>query len=154
MLDQKYYNRFHNYWEHDINSDCWLWTGATTTRGHGQMTIRYSGMSYVPTASRLSYMLHNCLVPPDIEGQLVIHNCNKKICVNPDHLRLGTEADNHRDAVVDMVNPLQKLSVDDAREIRELWATGEYTQSELANAYGVAQSSISNVVRNVTFKDF
>lgn len=75
------------------NSGCWLWTGHVNCRGYGQVSFRgtkYGGR----TAHRVSYILFVGAIPT---GMFVLHKCDVRCCVNPDHLWLGTHLDNQRD---------------------------------------------------------
>lgn len=65
---------------------CWLWTGIVDRRGYGRV---YRGRMVF--AHRFSYELHVGQIP---KGLIVRHSCDVPGCVNPDHLRLGTQRDN------------------------------------------------------------
>jgi len=77
---------------------CWLWTGAVDGGGYGKlMTGTRGGLRGLIAAHRYSWMYHRGEIP---KGLHVLHHCDVRRCVNPNHLYLGTQKDNVRDAIV------------------------------------------------------
>ena len=132
----------------DKTGDCWLWTGCTTS-GYGQIKAG----KRVVLVHRLSYELHHGFIP---SGLLVCHTCDVRNCVNPEHLFLGTIADNTHDMIAKGRRVITKgdafvlTKITDAQveEIRTLWATGKYRQYEIADIYGIVRTHVCNIVNH------
>lgn len=71
---------------------CWLWKATLFSNGYGQFFAASKNMR----AHRASYLIHKGAIP---DGLLVLHKCDVRHCVNPDHLSAGTQMDNVRDCV-------------------------------------------------------
>lgn len=73
------------FWEKvspDSESDCWLWLGDKV-KGYGRMVI--AGEYHA--VHRVSWRIHF----GDPGNREVLHECRQKLCVNPEHMRLGRE---------------------------------------------------------------
>ena len=77
---------------------CWIWEGAKNGNGYGVFTLEYSKNNNIKRvlAHRYSWALKNGTIPDDLH---VLHMCDTPLCVNPDHLFLGTNLDNIKDKI-------------------------------------------------------
>lgn len=113
------------------------------------------GRGLAPTQSHIvSWTLHYGPVPA---GMCVLHRCDVRVCVNPDHLFLGTRGDNGRDMAAKGRSPYgtrrwnARLTDDDIPLIRRLYRDG-MGQTEIANLYGVKQGAIWGIVHGKTWR--
>jgi hypothetical protein len=113
--------------------ECWPWKGRKTHHGYGTFDI--GGKAVM--AHRLVYEIHYGSVP---KGMEVMHICLNRVCCNPSHLQAGTHAENMR-------TRKSKLSHEEIAEIRD----SPLYQYELAELYGVNQSTISRIKRHKRF---
>ena len=84
-LDQRFWEKV------DKSGECWLWTASGDSHGYGQMRIGTKPGKLHP-AHRISWRLTNGEIPA---GMFVDHKCFTPRCVNPSHLRLATNKQNH-----------------------------------------------------------
>lgn len=132
---------------------CWEWTAALFQTGYGAIQTGTRSNPRVETAHRLSWLIHFGPIPP---GMDVCHHCDNRKCVRPDHLFLGTRADNMRDAVAKgrqakgAALPQTKLDPARVRQIREAHDSGESMVS-LGRRYGVHRVQIGHIVRRTSW---
>lgn len=74
---------------------CWNWIGKKLTTGYGVFKLGPKKHRKNIKAHRFSYELHFGPIPG---GLLVLHKCDNKLCVNPEHLELGSHSKNLYDA--------------------------------------------------------
>lgn len=131
----------------DEKTGCWNWTGTVFVKsGYGVFKcreIRKNGLN----ASRASWMLHY----GDPGKKFVCHMCDNRLCVNPDHLFLGSAKDNMQDcSAKGRMNkgadrPQSKLTDDKVALMRSMRRDG-FTYSALARMFKVSRSGAFNAV--------
>ena len=123
---------------------CWVFQGMKKGNGYG--AVKRDGKFIF--AHRYSWMLHK----GDIGGLLVCHKCDNRLCVNPDHLFLGTQKDNQQDMrrkgrhTFGERSKTSKLSTEDVLEIYRLYDSGIGT-IRLARQFGVTKNLLWLIVR-------
>ncbi len=129
-------DRFYN--QHSINpqTHCWEWIGGTAGRGYGQFQV--AGKKVL--AHRFSWEHHNGPIP---SGKFVCHKCDNVLCVNPDHLFVGTHSDNMQDMANKGRHWSAKLFKSDRTVIGRSAAPTKY----LADLYGVHRTTIQRIRR-------
>jgi hypothetical protein len=126
-------------------ASCWEWTGAVNAQGYGLVNDRNGG------GCKLAHRVSYAWAHGDPGSLCVLHKCDNPRCVNPEHLLLGTRAENQRDMAAKgrasrgEEHCHAKLREDDVREIRRLVAAG-HTQKGVAGRFGVQPNAISRIV--------
>lgn len=128
--------------------ECWNWQACKFRDGYGQFRANYHNYR----AHRVAYTLYHGDIP---DGLVVCHTCDNRLCCNPSHMFLGTIRDNSLDArekgrlPTGERNGSSKLTYEQVAEIRALYATGNYSQMQIAAMFHVHQTLISAITRNV-----
>lgn len=142
-LDTREDGRFFGSIDAGWGHGCHIWTGWTTTCGYGGFYMR--GKQF--RAHRLAWEIRNGPIP---DGRQALHQCDRPLCVNPEHIFLGTAADNVADRVskgrsaVGERNGGAKLSAREALEVRDL---GErFPTKQIGEWYGVTQESVRRII--------
>lgn len=125
---------------------CWPWKGYSSHQaGYGRLVWR----RHLYHAHRLAHEVAHGPIPARL---YVLHSCDNPPCCNPDHLSVGTNQDNLRDAAAKgrtaRANAL--LTWDSVAEIRRRAASGETGQS-LATAFGISKSAACRVINGTTW---
>lgn len=133
-------------------SRCWEWIGAASSGGYGSFRVKLE----IKTAHRISWIIANKEIKDDL---FVLHHCDNRLCVNPDHLFLGTNLDN----MIDMYNKgrgdkssgenhgMAKLTWHQVREIRRRYkwmGIGGETSTALAKEFNISKKMILLILHN------
>lgn len=141
---------------------CWVWTAARNSTGYGVLSKGGKRRADLHQAHRLSWQLHH----GDAGDLFVCHRCDNPSCVRPDHLFLGTAADNMRDMrakgrsgrgkagpceskwepPVEPRPAKARLTEPQVRDIRARHAAGE-TRASLAEHFGISTMMVGYIVR-------
>lgn len=121
-------------------SGCWPWVGSTRKpfKRYVYTTGEFKINGHDVKAHRASWLLYNGSIP---EGRHVLHKCHKPLCVNPDHLYLGTHNDNMRDMAAAQRSFHMKLN---REQVIDIFQSKEQT-IVLARRYGVDRCTIKRI---------
>lgn len=134
---------------------CWIWTGSKYSSGYGRLNI---GRGVQVRAHRFMFEQMNGEIPYEM---CVLHKCDVRECVNPDHLFLGTKKDNMQDCIKKgrhryatrkgVESPNSKINSEQVVLIRKDYAAGFIYQKDLAKKYGISQQTVSKIVNMKTY---
>ena len=126
---------------------CWEWTAFRNRKGYGLMRSGTRADSRTELAHRAMW---EAIHGPIIGGMHVLHRCDNPPCVRPDHLYLGTPADNATDRTL-RARGRAKLTADKVRLMRQAYEAG-WTLTALAQQFGISVPSTYEAVKRRTWK--
>lgn len=130
----------------DVN-ECWIWKAYSQGR-NGNKYGRFGYNGKLILAHRLSWILKY----GDPGDMYVLHKCDNTLCVNPNHLFLGTHNDNMKDKVSKnrqsrmpgTTHPMSKLTDNDVFDIRRRLSKGE-TLKSISQTYDIHISTVGYI---------
>jgi len=134
--------------------DCWFWQYGVSSNGYGMF---WTG-SHTESVHRYAWQDSRARAGLDFsipKGKMVLHKCNNKLCVNPNHLYLGDGSDNMMDRInagyvhSNLIHC--KLYDEDVEEIRFILKTEMVTREWLAKMFGISTCLVSLVRHNPKF---
>lgn len=142
--------RIERFTERIPEAGCWLWTGALTGSGYGN--VQFNGR--LTMAHRAAWIMAKGPIP---KGMFVCHTCDVKTCINPAHLFLGSPLDNQRDMIAkgrDLIgrrkrsDKIRMLTDDQARHI----ISSPLSLAKLGQQFGVHRGTIQQIKSRRTYK--
>ena len=134
------------------SNGCWIFQGGRTQRGYGRWSVTDESTGRrVYAAHRSMWTIHFGTIPVGLQ---VLHKCDVKPCINPDHLYLGTAADNTRDALERgqiLAGHRYRRSLSD-KQVREI-RSSSLGESRLCRKYGAAKGTIWKIRKRLTYTD-
>lgn len=145
------YQRLNKWTVQSDEDSCWIWVGTTDIRGYGLIVVHPG----IYKAHRLSWTAYHGPIP---EGKYVCHTCDNRSCVNPDHLFIGSQADNMADMVkkgragrlAGEKNGRSRLTEDQAREILRLRKEG-VSLRRVATMFGIGKTTVRHITNGTTW---
>ena len=132
------------FWEKVKKSkSCWNWTAHRDQKGYGAFSFNRKSVR----AHRVSWLIVNGNIPNNL---CVLHSCDNRACVRPDHLFLGTYKSNNTDRARKF-RSRSKLNIAKVHAIDRSLSLG-VTQAEIATLFNVEQSTISDIATHTTWK--
>jgi hypothetical protein len=139
------FSRFNSKVRKDELTGCHEWQAAKSYLGYGKFYFDYKDSP----AHRVAYLLFVGEIP---EKAWVLHKCDNRKCVNPEHLYLGDAIQNAKDRTDRARWTHERLPKEQVDAIRERYAAGELTQQQLADEYKCHQTQISRIIRHTQRK--
>ena len=130
---------------------CWLWTGKISRDGYG---IYCAHGTYFKSHRYVLEFFRGL----QIKNKVVMHSCDRPACCNPDHLAVGTHADNQKDKfqknrqAKGELNGSSVLTKDQVLEMRAKYKPRLYTYEMLAQEYGISKDTAQKAVRGIYWK--
>ena len=141
-------NKFEEFFKKSSDDSCWLWKkkNGNSISDYANFTFRSERYK----SNRAAWLIYRGEIPKDM---YVLHKCDIRFCVNPDHLFLGTHVDNMHDMKLKKrAKPRCKLSPEQVTEVREMLNLG-VTTTRLAKKYNVSSTCIWYIKHNKSWKD-
>jgi hypothetical protein len=139
-------------YEVDANN-CWNVTSHSSGGAPGK---DYPQAFFDGKERHLHRVSYEHFIGPITKGMVIMHTCDNRKCINPNHLKAGTINDNNQDMTRKLRNKRgsnhhwAKVNEGQVKEIRKLYKDGLF-QREIAERFGIKQMAVSQIVRRKTW---
>jgi hypothetical protein len=133
---------------------CWNWCGYKDKRGYGKIRLGSTQATPMVLAHRVAWAIQY----GDPGQNVVCHSCDNPTCVNPDHLFIGTIADNNRDMrskgrhAYGERHGKTKLSIEDVAAIKSAYANKAGSMKTIGSLYGVGAMHVCRIVNGTRWR--
>ena len=142
----------------ELPNGCIVWTKSKNKKGYGAITSKVNGKKRDLLAHRASWIVHNNKYPE----KLILHSCDNPPCINIDHLREGTAAENSAEMVRKNRTskfwfspddfPTAKLTCRKVKHIKRLINERKMSLKQIGEKFNVSMFAISDIKRNKTWR--
>jgi len=137
--------------------ECWLWTASGYMNGYGKMNLSFGDWFMTTGAHRISYAIHFGSIP---KNRYVLHKCDVRRCVNPNHFFIGDALDNARDKIKKgrdnsgTVNGMARkdVSENDIYFMREMYASGRWSMDEIGKIFYKNKNTARKAIIGISWK--
>jgi hypothetical protein len=148
-----------------MDNGCIEWTGYTNgVPPYGSIYVRGSFKTGHVRYERVHRFVYREVVGDIPQRMFVCHTCDNPLCVNPDHLWLGTHSENMKDAyrkgrvappkqhMFGECNPNSKLTESQVRMIKQRLSEGESSRS-ISRDFGVNKDTVLSIAHGKTWAE-
>jgi len=130
------------------DQECWEWKAAIGNHGYGV----FSHMGVMYTSHRASYIAHFGSIQdaPGAHGGVVMHTCDNRKCVNPLHLKCGSQHENLTDCAKKF-RYRQVVTPEQARQIKTRFRNGEKI-GVIASSFGIKYVTTQAITSGRNYK--
>lgn len=133
------------FWNKVRKSDsCWEWIGQLNHAGYGM----FRKGNKLARAHRISFSMSNQLSDSDI----ILHSCNNRKCVNPKHLRIGSQKENFHDSILAGTAPIcenngqSKLTKEEVSKIKEMYIPRKFGCVKISRFFNISRRQVSRIL--------
>ena len=135
------------------DDECWEYQGFLNHDGYGQIR------DHDRKTRRVHRLMYEACCEPLSPNQVVRHTCDNPACCNPNHLVVGTQADNVQDCIdrgrfpdrAGEANGRAKLTSQLVSDIRKIYSSGMWSYGLLAQLFDINRSTIAHVIKRTSW---
>ncbi len=154
MLKNSDIIRFNERFVVGFENACWPWNSLVNINGRGIFSVWREGRQFTYSAPKVSFVIYKS---DDPMGLFACHTCDNPICINPNHIFLGSVGENSADMVrkkrhkFGETSPLSKIKEQDVRDARRWYSVG-YGTTEIGAHLGLTRGYLQRLIQGHFWK--